>query len=537
MTLHRLGTGLSGVLLSALTLASSPFPEPEAVAPNVEFWSRVFSEWRVGQAVVHDSTHLRLVYEVVDLPGTVSGRYTREQQEFIDGVLDGWRAYLEYLEDRRARAQPLEPSEKAWVEHIEAMAGPDALAGASTRLRSQRGLREQFRAGLERAARYERPMRAIFRERGLPEDLALLPHVESSFQWQARSSAGATGLWQFTRGTGRRYLTIHPTIDERLDPIAAARGAARYLEDAYTELGSWPAALTSYNHGVAGMRRALDRHGSYEEIFREYRGPLFGFASRNFYAEFLAARNIAANPEAYFPEGLEPHAEMAEDALALAHRATAASIAETYGVSLDVLRELNLGWLRKPIDSGLPLPAGITVWLPPGTLERLRDASGAVPMPPEAPAPAETWYVVRRGDTLSGIASRHGMSAADLRDRNGLSTRSHLIVPGQRLRVESLGVPTVHRVRRGDTLSEIASRYGVRLSELRAANGFSSRASRIHVGQSLTIPGAGRRHTVAHGDTLLEIAARYRVRLLDLLHLNTIELDSVIHPGQTLQIP
>jgi membrane-bound lytic murein transglycosylase D len=100
-------------------------------------------------------------------------------------------------------------------------------------------------------------------------------------------------------------MNVNGVIDERLDPIASARGAARYLSHAYDTLGSWPLALTSYNHGIGGMQRAKGYFGhDFMRIVREYDHPLFGFASRNFYAEFLAAREVADQPERFFPEGV-----------------------------------------------------------------------------------------------------------------------------------------------------------------------------------------------------------------------------------------
>ena len=155
--------------------------------------------------------------------------------------------------------------------------------------------------GLEISQRYDAVFRKIFREEGLPEDLAFLPHVESSFQASARSSAGAVGLWQFTRGAAERFMTVNTKVDERLNPIASARGAARYLKHAYSLLGSWPLALTSYNHGINGMLRAKKQlGGDFVHIVEQCTLPNFGFASRNYYAEFLAAREIAGDPRWIF---------------------------------------------------------------------------------------------------------------------------------------------------------------------------------------------------------------------------------------------
>jgi membrane-bound lytic murein transglycosylase D len=196
-----------------------------------------------------------------------------------------------------AAGQPLDRGDRELLARLDG----GRLAGAAERVRSQRGLRERFRRGLEISARYEQHFRRIFRDAGLPEDLAYLPHVESSFQAAAKSSAGAVGIWQFTRAAAERYMTVNEIVDERLDPIAATRGAARYLRDAYNRLGSWPLALTSYNHGVNGMQRAKNLYGGdLVRIIADYDHPQFGFASRNFYTEFLAARDIARQPERYF---------------------------------------------------------------------------------------------------------------------------------------------------------------------------------------------------------------------------------------------
>lgn len=171
------------------------------------------------------------------------------------------------------------------------------------RLRVQRGARDQFLSGLRIAGRYLPEMKKIFREQELPTDLAYLPLVESSFNLRARSPVGAAGIWQFMPDTGRKFLRIDNTIDERLDPIASTRAAAKLLKENQQILGSWPLAITAYNHGTEGMFQAIERLGTRNlaEIVRRYKSPTFGFASQNFYAEFLAVVYLAKNGERYFP--------------------------------------------------------------------------------------------------------------------------------------------------------------------------------------------------------------------------------------------
>ena len=145
-------------------------------------------------------------------------------------------------------------------------------------------------------------IKQIFREHGLPVDLAYLPHVESSFNPDAYSKFGAAGIWQFTRSTGRRFMKVGYVLDERRDPIRATYAAAQLLKENYAKLGSWPLAITAYNHGLSGVRRAVRETGSDDigEIVRQYKGSRFGFASRNFYAAFLAAADVSRDSERYF---------------------------------------------------------------------------------------------------------------------------------------------------------------------------------------------------------------------------------------------
>lgn len=607
-SLGRIVVAILGLLLvPAATRAQAdpqdPFPIPEEIRGNVEFWKRVFAEWPLGQVVVHDSEHPELVYEVADLPGPIGDSYTEGQREFASDRRDAWRLRLQKLSADVAAGAELSDGDKALALAILTKAGSTALPGAHDRVRTQRGLRERFLAGLERSSRWLPDIREALRERQLPEDLAYLPHVESSFQPSVRSSAGAVGLWQLTRDAARRHgLTVGYAVDERLDPISATEGAAGYLADSWSRFGSWPLVITSYNHGVGGMTRAAAQFGQdFGRIYREYAGPLFGFASKNFYAEFLAVREIASDPTRFFPEGFRPEPPLAADELWLPHPTTSRMLAETYGVDRDELAAANPAWTRRAVTGHLALPQGIRVWLPQGTLERLARA-GDVPVPPRVAASASGEYVVRRGDTLARIASRHGISLAEMRRVNGIRGSGNVIRVGQRLRVPGSAAASsvVHRVRAGETLSTIAASLGTSADELRRLNGIAAGGDLIHVGQRLRVPAgvtpdtttaavsrgaathvvaageslfgiaaahgldvaqlravngirsdlihpgqvlqlagsdAATRHVVRRGETLGRIAARYGVRLMDLLTANHLTVRSIIRPGQSLLIP
>ena len=357
---------------AALVSSDATFPTPPALQPQVAFWRNVYAVWGRHQVALHDNRHMSLIYEVVTLPGEVGEGYTAEQQALVKGRYENLKAGLRQLEFKMAANAPLTPEEQALATRLKDSGGVGAIAGASDRLRSQRGLRERFKRGLEISGRYDATFREVFREAGLPEDLAYLPHVESSFQAHATSSVGAVGVWQFMPATARQFMMVNAALDERRDPVASAQGATRYLGSAYQRLGNWPLALTSYNHGVGGMARAQQQFGDdFATIVRSYSGRGFGFASRNFYAEFLAAREIARNPQPFFPEGISYEPPLNLDRVRLRQAVTAPTLAGYYEVKLWEMNRVNPAWNPVAQTGRVALPAGTLVWLPAGSVARL----------------------------------------------------------------------------------------------------------------------------------------------------------------------
>lgn len=283
------------------------FAKPAALEPAVDFWRKTYAIWQRSEVAFHDDRYLDVVYEVMKLPGNVGEGLTNEQKELISQRREFWKSQLAGLESKLRFGAALTAYDRQLMNKIESSGRQlnTVLPGASDRLRSQRGTRERFKRGLEISGRYDLQFRKIFRDAGLPEDLAFLPHVESSFQASAKSSAGAVGMWQFTKAAAQTFMPGSDRVDMRHDPIVSANAAARYMSYAYGKLGDWPAAVTSYNHGVGGMKRAQNQVGNdFMRIVEQYHGAAFGFASRNYYAQFLAAREIASNPLAYFREGI-----------------------------------------------------------------------------------------------------------------------------------------------------------------------------------------------------------------------------------------
>jgi membrane-bound lytic murein transglycosylase D len=339
---------------------------------RIEFWKKVYTQYTQDDVIIHDRVRVNLIYDVA-----VRG----EQEAKIDAV----QAALEEIRDNLDAPENLGPSAKRIRDTITANGVPLTVASLENlrdNVHTQLGIKDRFREGVIRSGRYLQAFQQIFEKEGVPTEVALLPLVESAFENRALSSAGAAGLWQFTRGTGRLYLTVGRKIDERLDPSKATRAAARLLRDNYNALGSWPLAITAYNHGRAGMLRAQSEVGSSDitKVIDQYKGPLFGYASMNFYSEFLAAVEVYNNYEHYF-------GQLVLDSPTLKPSAPVTLVAA-----------------KAPAKKG----------------QTGRAASSDK-------------YRVRKGDTLTEIAQRFGTTVRDLMDTNNL--RNTVIHAGQILLV------------------------------------------------------------------------------------------------------
>src|SRR5436190_1164795 len=267
-------------------------PPTQGLESRIEFWKKVYTQYGEDDVIIHDRINVNLIYDVA----------TRgEQASKISAI----RQALDEIRANIANPENLTPASQQIRETILANNVPltaASLADLRDNVHTQLGIKERFRDGIIRSGRYLEAFQQIFDREGIPTDIALLPLVESSFENRALSSAGAAGIWQFTRGTGRLYMTVGRKVDERLDPAKATRAAAKLLRDNYNALGTWPLAITAYNHGRAGMMRAQGEVGSSDmlKVIDEYRGPLFGYASMNFYAEFLAAVEVYRDYAQYF---------------------------------------------------------------------------------------------------------------------------------------------------------------------------------------------------------------------------------------------
>jgi LysM repeat protein len=280
---------------------SALFPVPDALRPNVSFWKQVFAGLDTNGGILHDMENISIVYYIWynDMPVDQGLR-----QASIDEERTRYRAILETLADGK-RTDLTSDEQRVWDMFVGKQYS-EAFRAAMGTMRFQGGMRSRFAQGLVRSWSYLPEMEAIFAAEGVPIELTRLPHVESSFENRALSKVGAAGVWQFMPGTGRRFLRVDGDVDERLNIPVATQAAARLLRENYEKLGSWPLAVTAYNHGANGMKQAVATVGTtdFGVIVQRYRGPLFGFASQNFYAEFLAALEISNNHKQYFGDML-----------------------------------------------------------------------------------------------------------------------------------------------------------------------------------------------------------------------------------------
>ncbi|HMN43861.1 MAG TPA: LysM peptidoglycan-binding domain-containing protein [Povalibacter sp.] len=508
---HRLLLLLVLAFATTHVLASDGFPRPAELERDIAFWRRIYTEVGTDGGLIHDPVRLDVVYEKIRLPADLS---PKERSNRIDDIK---RKYSRILDRLAAGATDLSAEEQRVHDLWPKGTRRSRFEQASEEVRFQLGQADRFLEGVIRSGAYKPHIEKTFAKMGLPTELAALPHVESSFNTYAYSKVGAAGMWQFMRATGRRFMRIDSVVDERLDPYVATEAAGKFLEQNYIVLDSWPLALTAYNHGTAGMRRAKEQMGTSDitTIVRNYSSRSFGFASRNFYVAFLAALEIDADPARFFgPIKLDPVDN--SQTLSLANYVPATQLAAALQVDRDLLRKLNPSLLPSVWNGSRHVPRGFDFRIPASVdmnavVARLSNAASF-----DAQV-ADTHHKVGKGETLSVIASRYGVSMNQLAEMNGLR-RPYQIRIGQVLTLpvkpgaapptaavaqaekeppKREAVPTgvvgseKYVVKRGDTLSRIASRHGLTEQALMDMNDIRNR-NFVYEGQVLALVASAR---------------------------------------------
>ena len=429
-----LGLLLAPLLLGAAAGAETPdpFAHPAELEQDVRFWIRVYTEVTTDQGLLHDDWNLGLVYEVMRFdPGASPAQRERR-------VAEAKARYASLLKRFAAGSTgDLTPHERRILHAFGDKATARDFRDAIERIRFQLGQADRFHEGLIRAAVWEKQIARTLAKHGVPEEIAALPHVESSFNLAAYSKVGAAGLWQFMPGTAKRFMRVDSVVDERLDPYSATDAAANLMLYNYRLLGTWPLAVTAYNHGPGGLRRAQDELGTSDiaVIVKRYQGATFGFASRNFYVAFLAALEVDRNADKYFgPITRLPDTDSTP--VELPDYIPVSALAKAFKVDLGALRVLNPA-LRPPIwNGGRWVPRGYALRLP-GTPPRTEIAAAWERLPATQRYVAQRndgAHKIRRGETLAGIAAASGVSLNRLVAANGW-TAAHAVARGEVVRI------------------------------------------------------------------------------------------------------
>lgn len=339
---------------------SEVFPTPKKMETNVAFWKRIYTEISTEKGFIHDSKNLDIIYETHNIPKG-SKKY---QNRKIRGRINHFKKQLIKLVNNPNTNDPqLKEIAALWKDKNPTS---QTYLKASQNIRFQRGQRDKFLDGLRRSKNYLTEMNEILRKRGVPEDFVYLPHVESSFNCQARSKHGAVGIWQFIYATGKRYMKINQLIDERKDPLISTRAAAKLLKHNYQKLQSWPLALVAYNYGVNGLVRATKQHNTndLEYILDNYKKRRFGFATKNFYAEFLAAREIAKNSQFYFGNMDDDRKYPEIEIIYLDSKTRIKNILQKYNITRKEFLQNNPAIKSAAIYKNYRLNAGFPIYLP-----------------------------------------------------------------------------------------------------------------------------------------------------------------------------
>jgi len=392
--------------------------------------------------------------------------------------------------------------------------------------------RGHFEQYLTRLGRYESMIRARLAAGGLPRDMIYLAMIESGFNANARSRAGAVGMWQFMPSTGRRYgLTVDAWVDERRDPFLSTDAAVRFLNELNGRFGSMYLAAAAYNGGPGRVERGL-RRGDFgtlegDQVYfamADDGGRYFHRETRDYVPKLIAAALLAKEPDRYGFTDIDRWSPLAWD-----------SVEVPFAVGLDVVARLASVPTGDVEDLNPQFYRGVTppdrrVWLrvPRGTGDTVTARLAA--LPPRDRVTIVT-HIVEHGENLSIIAHRYGVTVADLKSANHLSSSrlqhgQRLIVPAYRSRTWQRGArpPEERRPRASRSSSSRGTTHATRSSGS-AQQTRSAPASSRHV------------HVVRSGETMNGIANQFHVPLSSLLSANGMSTRSVIHPGQTVRIP
>jgi membrane-bound lytic murein transglycosylase D len=494
------------------------FPRPPALRSAIAFWTDVFGKYSENQSVIHSMTDLGKIYTVLDYSDQAASMdpvrlsHVRAEGERVARAhID---AMLKHIDALKNTPDKLNPEERRIYAMFADSRDPNRFRKEIGGTRVQRGLRERTQQALDTSSHYLPEMERVFANYGLPTMLTRLPLVESSFNVNAYSKSGAAGVWQFIPSSARIYMRLDEVVDDRRDVWFSTDAAARHLRDDYDALRDWPLAVTAYNHGRGGIARGLIavQGNSLSDLVQRYRNRNFGFASRNYYAEFLAACDVERNYHAQHPLTGSRGDTLHFDTVTTRDYLQYTTLRQLTGLDEGTFRALNPAYRPEVIEGRLLVPPGHEIRVPVGAAPQFMAAYAALPES-ERYANQRFYYSsyrVQRGDSLGKLARRYGVSTVALRDANSMKVHASIHV-GQTLKIpprESAPVVVatskqparllqvsqavaaqyrIHRIEAGQTLGEIARRYRTTVKALMELNELSD-SRRLRVGSTIKIP-------------------------------------------------
>ncbi len=351
---------------------SKPFRVEPSFLPRVQFWYDVYTHYNKHQHIIHHALYPWIIFEVVDTTPFLNGsgplwlRIDRGNK-FVQKRKSHFQQQLRMLA-RIKNYNKLTDEQNRLLELLSPLPGKSRrkLQVAAAQIRSQLGQQDFFLKGLENGSKYLPLIEEEFEKLNLPLELTRIPFVESSFNEQAQSKVGASGVWQIMPSIGKKYSIVSERIDERNSPVKASLVAAKLFKQNFAILKSWPLAITAYNNGIGNLNKAIKRARSrnLEDIIsRGYAGS-FKFASSNFYASFLAALHAEKYHQEIFQRTtLEKAEALNKTKYKLSKSWRPHSLAQKIGIEVETLLSLNLD-LRKTIAKNTPIPKGFVLFIP-----------------------------------------------------------------------------------------------------------------------------------------------------------------------------
>lgn len=409
---------------------------PPSIQEMVDYWEAVFGQYSQDQYIFSHIDDVSIVYGVLDMGGLKAEMFGMSASE-----LEKFKQQVFADEKRRIRSKLSVLSQKmkdgssltAEERRLAAVFSRDTKvsledAANSENIRIQEGWSHRFKQAIINSGQYMQQMERIFASKGLPIELTRIPFVESAFNVNALSSAGARGMWQFIDSTGRMYLKMDALVDERLDPIMSTYAAADHLKNDYMELKSWPLAINAYNTGAGRMNKAKKQLGTDDigTIIRKFDDPGYQFYSRNYYPEVVAAIHVYENREKYFGS-LKTLPPLRYELFMSPDHINLADLTQSLDLSVEEMKKLNPALVPTVISGQQKLPRGYLVKVPHGMGKLFNMAA----MQMRKNSDDVHWHMVGKGETVDSIAALYDVSVDKL-------LQSNRLMPGETVKTGAL---------------------------------------------------------------------------------------------------